>query len=149
MKYPSIPSRNIKWPFPPLTSPTEEKNFIRSLEKKLKPKEYQEMTKIMHVYYLNIISKNETIEFVRKLLAKVPGGEDDFEYISDILEARETDRRRNSCFRPLIDFDYHSSERATHSYVSMPSSYPTLCSTRVGLSKEILNSKWISIPRGS
>lgn len=111
----------------------------------MKPKDFQELTKIVHIYYLNVISKGEVIEFIKKIV----GSEDDFEYITDILEARETDRRRNSCFRPLIDFDYHNAERGTHSYVSMPKSYPTLCSTKVGLPKDILNSKWISIPRGS
>lgn len=28
-------------------------------------------------------------------------------------------------------------------------SYPILCSTRVGMAKDILNAKWLSIPRGS
>ena len=67
----------------------------------------------------------------------------------DIVESREADRRRNSCFKPLIDLDFHNSIRASHSYVSIPSSYPILCSGKKDKTEEILNDKWISTPRGS
>ena len=76
-------------------------------------------------------------------------GEDELESMIDIVESRESDRRKNSCFKPLIDLDFHNSIRASHSYVATPSSYPTLCSGKNEIHKQILNDKWVSIPRGS
>ena len=98
------PNLRKLWPYPTLTSPGEEKNFIRSFDKKIKPTEYNELVKIIHIYSLNIISKNEVVDLVKMIV----GPDEDFEYLADILEARETDRRRNSCFKPLIDYDFQN-----------------------------------------
>lgn len=50
--------------------------------------------------------------------------------MKDIAESREIDRRKYSVFRPLPDGDFHLLERATHSYVRMPSTYPNVCTER-------------------
>ena len=55
--------------------------------------------------------------------------DEDLESVSDILEYREVDRRRNSCFKPLIDHEANYS-RDTHSYVAMVPTYPTYWSKK-------------------
>ena len=83
-KVKEYPNLRKLWPYPTLTSPGEEKNFIRAFEKKLKPADYTELVKILHIYALNIISKNEVVELMKKIV----GSDEDFEYLVDILEAR-------------------------------------------------------------
>lgn len=73
----------------------------------------------------------------------------DFPAIKDLLESRETDRRKNSDFRPLNDMFFVNFERATHSYVKMPALYPSYCSHNNAFLKEVLNKKWVSVPTGS
>ena len=55
---------------------------------------------------------------------------EDLEAMKDIIESRETDRRKYSVFRPLPDGDFHCLERSTHSYVRMPETYPNTCEGR-------------------
>lgn len=45
--------------------------------------------------------------------------------------------------------DFTNVERATHSYVKMPEIYPHYCSNTTNFLKEVLNKKWVSVPRGS
>ena len=50
------------------------------------------------------------------------------ECVKDILDARETERRKQSVFRPLNDTNFVNSERPSPSYVATPSRYPIRCS---------------------
>ena len=69
--------------------------------------------------------------------------------MKDIIETRETDRRKLSDFRPLNDLDFSNYERPSPSYVTMPVLYPNICRGRNTFYKEILNQTWVSVPHGS
>ena len=90
----------------------------------------------MEIYQLGIISKDEVVEQISGKFSDL-----DLVPLKDIVETRETDRRRNSVFRPLNDMDFSNFERATHSYVKMPGIYPHFCSgdNSNNMFKEVLN----------
>jgi histone deacetylase complex regulatory component SIN3 len=71
------------------------------------------------------------------------------DYLRDILDARETERRKNSDFKPLSDMNFSNFERASPSYVSIPRYYPIRCSGKSNDVKLITNDKWVSVPYGS
>ena len=56
----------------------------------------------MHIYALNIITRNEVFE----LLGAVTLEPIYMECVKDILDARETERRKQSKFRPLNDTNF-------------------------------------------
>ena len=82
--------------------------------------------KVLQIYHLAIITKEEMISMASFLPTE------DLEYFKDIIESRETDRRKYSVFRPLADGDFYLLERLTHSYVCMPRTYPNICSGKNG-----------------
>jgi histone deacetylase complex regulatory component SIN3 len=71
------------------------------------------------------------------------------ECLRDILDSRETERRKNSVFRPLNDMNFSNCERASPSYVTMPLYYPTASSAKPEWIKSITNERWVSVPYGS
>ena len=108
--------------------------YLRQLESSLDPTKYENLVKLIEIYQLGIISKDETLEIVKGNF-----GEEDVIALKDLIESREADRRRSCSFRPLSDMDFSASERATHSYVTMPDIYPHFCSGNNQLSNEVLN----------
>ncbi len=60
--------------------------------------------KVTKIYYLNIITRNEAFE----LLAGVPLDELYMECLKDILDSRETERRKTSDFKPLSDMAFNN-----------------------------------------
>lgn len=135
-------------PRPVITSfsnSSEERAVIRQVEKSVDEQTYQYIIKLTHIYYLNIISRNELFE----LLANVQVEEIQLDYLRDILDARETERRKNSDFKPLSDMNFSNFERASPSYVSIPRYYPIRCSGKSNDVKLITNDKWVSVPYGS
>lgn len=105
-------------------SVNEEKIIFKNLEKKIPSDLYDQVIKVIHLYHQSIITKDEIFELLKFIPAE------DLEYMKDIAESREIDRRKYSVFRPLPDGDFHLLERATHSYVRMPSTYPNVCTER-------------------
>lgn len=85
---------------------------------------YTYIVKIIKIYYLNIITRNEAFD----LLANLQVDELYMECVRDIIDARETERRKMSVFRPLNDMNFSNAERASPSYVSIPIYYPIICS---------------------
>ena len=75
--------------------------------------------------------------------------EEELEFLKEIIENRESDRRRLSLFKPLNDLDFSNCERPSPSYVLMPLSYPNKCKGRIGIFKNILNDIYVSVPHGS
>lgn len=76
----------------------------------------------MRLFYLNIITKNEVFEMLNAYEM-----EEEMDFLKEIVETRETDRRRLSLFKPLNDLDFSHCERPSPSYVAMPNSYPNRC----------------------
>jgi histone deacetylase complex regulatory component SIN3 len=72
-----------------------------------------------------------------------------FDFLRDVLDTRELDRRKQSIFKPLSDTNFSSYERPSPSYVSTPVTYPTKCSGKTAEIRAITNDKWISVPYGS
>ena len=66
-----------------------------------------------------------------------------------MIEQRLFSRRKNSQFKPLNDIDFAKHQRFTHSYVEIPKFYPNKGSNFSELSKEVLNTKIVSVPHGS
>jgi histone deacetylase complex regulatory component SIN3 len=124
---------------------SEERAAIRQVEKSVDEQTYQYIIKLTHIYSLNIISRNELFE----LLAHVQAEEVQLDYLRDILDARETERRKASDFKPLSDMNFSNFERASPSYVSIPRYYPVRCSGKSSEVRLITNDKWVSVPYGS
>ncbi|EGR27481.1 ubiquitin carboxyl-terminal hydrolase family protein, putative [Ichthyophthirius multifiliis] len=73
-----------------------------------------------------------------------------YEYFKDLVECRESSRRKaNTCFKPLNEIDFNTHQRYTHSYVYMPKYYPKNCSNSDYLSKQVLNTKIVTVPMGT
>lgn len=135
-------------PRPPVTTftnPSEERALLRQLEKQIDEQTYNYIIKIIKIYYLNIITRNEAFD----LLANVQVEELYMECVKDIIDARETERRKMSVFRPLNDMNFSNAERASPSYVSIPIYYPIICSGKSNEVKLLTNDKWVSVPYGS
>ena len=98
----------------------------------------------MRLFYLNIITKNETFEMINVLEM-----EEEVEFLKEIIETRESDRRRLSQFKPLNDLDFSNCDRPSPSYVLMPSSYPNRCKGKDDFFKQFLNDVYVSVPHGS
>jgi histone deacetylase complex regulatory component SIN3 len=69
--------------------------------------------------------------------------------LRDILDSRENERRKVSCFRPLNDMNFSNYERASPSYVAMPPYYPIRSAGKAEWIKGITNENWVSVPHGS
>jgi len=83
------------------------------------------------------------------MLANVQADELYMECIRDIMDARETDRRKHSEFKPLNDMNFNNYERASPSYVSIPPTYAVRSSGKSIEVRAITNDKWVSVPYGS
>jgi histone deacetylase complex regulatory component SIN3 len=71
------------------------------------------------------------------------------ENLKEILETRELDRRKTSVFKPLGDINFSTYERASPSYVTIPTYYPIKCSGKTISIRLVTNDRWISVPYGS
>ena len=148
VKVQPIKNNTIKPPLPyygGILTPSEEKAIFRQISKLLDEESYGHIIKVIKLFHLNIITKNETYE----LLAPIQLEEYYFDFLKDILETRETERRKISVFKPLNDMNFSNSERATPSYVTFPEYYPIICKFRNEALKKILNDQWVSVPHGS
>ena len=96
---------------------------------------YALIVKVAKIYTLNLITRNEAFE----MLAGVQVDEAYLECFRDILDSRETERRKMSVFRPLNDMNFSNCERASPSYVTMPSYYPISSSSKPEWIKAITN----------
>ena len=131
-------------PFTAIASTDDEKFIFKHLEKILDQKTFGSLIKIMRLFYLNIITKNEIFEMINVLEM-----EEEVEFLKEIIETRESDRRRLSLFKPLNDLDFSNCDRPSPSYVLMPNSYPNRCKGRSGIFKTFLNDIYVSVPHGS
>lgn len=75
--------------------------------------------------------------------------EEEVEFLKEIIETRESDRRRLSLFKPLNDLDFSNVERPSPSYILMPNSYPNRCKGKTDFFKQFLNDVYVSVPHGS
>jgi hypothetical protein len=66
---------------------------------------YQELIKILDLYFHNIITRFEFCELVGSIVGIDLAG------FKDITQSREIDRRKSSTFKPLSDIDFHISRR--------------------------------------
>lgn len=106
---------------------------------------YRDILKVVKIYVLNLITKREAFDLLSKA-----GLEDlHLENLKDMLESRETDRRKNSFFKPLGDINFSSYERASPSYVTLPFFYPVKSSGKTPEIRAVTNEKWITVPYGS
>lgn len=101
--------------------------------------------KVVRIFYLNIISRNEAFE----LLAGIQVDDLYLECLRDILDTRETERRKVSVFRPLNDLNFNNAERASPSYVVIPPYYSVTSSAKPQWIRSITNESWVSVPIGS
>ena len=115
------------------------------MEKQCDPAIFTHLVKLMKIYALNIISRNELFE----LLGSIELDPNYMEFVKDILDARETERRKQSVFRPLNDTNFTSIERPSPSYVPTPSHYPITCSGKTPFIRALLNDQLVSVPYGS
>lgn len=71
------------------------------------------------------------------------------ECLRDILDTRETERRKTSVFRPLNDLNFSNAERASPSYVVIPPYYSVASNAKPVWIRAITNESWVSVPYGS
>ena len=118
---------------------------FKQVEKNMDTWRYRVFLKIIELYTLNIVTRNETVD----LLEEVGIDKVNFDNIKEILESREHDRRKKSAFKPLGDLNFSNAERPSPSYVNVPPVYPIYCSSKTQAIKALTNDKWVSVPYGS
>lgn len=116
----------------------------------LRPHYCTYLNKLLHVYSECIITGNELVDLIEGALTKTAfkSQDDTFvksrEFLIQLLKAtlvkyREFNRKKFTIFKPLADQDFSTSLRTTHSYVAMPSIYPSFSSAEDEMGKQLLN----------
>jgi len=116
-------------------------------------RQFHFISKLLHLYLECILTKTEVLEQLAEVSQvqqlQMPAQEEVFHMLKRLVEQTEFARRKLSFFVPLSSIDFSKKQRFTHSYVSMPASYPKECSCASAFSRSILNELIVTVPRGT
>ena len=112
---------------------------------------WAEFIKTLDMYAQEILSRNDMLGYVERLLGKNSELFDQFKCIIAAIGAPDAPAHDDSWHSvPLSEIDFSRCRRCTPSYRALPRDYPNPpCSERSEEEMKVLNDTWVSLPVGS
>ncbi|KAL3786130.1 hypothetical protein HJC23_010704 [Cyclotella cryptica] len=112
---------------------------------------YAEFIKTLDMYAQEILSRNDMLGYVERLLGKNRDLFEQFKCIITAIGAPDAPAHDDSWHSvPLSEIDFSRCRRCTPSYRALPRDYPNPpCSERSEEDLKVLNDVWVSLPVGS
>lgn len=112
---------------------------------------YAEFIKTLDMYAQEILSRNDMLGYVERLLGKHKDLFEEFKRIINAVGSPDAPTHDDSWHSvPLSEIDFSRCRRCSPSYRALPRDYPNPpCSERSEEEAKILNDTWVSLPMGS
>jgi paired amphipathic helix protein Sin3a len=112
---------------------------------------YAEFIKTLDMYSQEILSRNDMMGYVERLLGKRKDLIEEFKRIINAVGSPDAPTHDDSWHSvPLSEIDFSRCRRCSPSYRALPRDYPNPpCSERSNMEKSVLNDVWVSLPMGS
>lgn len=112
---------------------------------------YAEFIKTLDMYAQEILSRNDMLGYVERLLGKHKDLFDEFKRIINAVGSPDAPTHDDSWHSvPLSEIDFSRCRRCSPSYRALPRDYPNPpCSERSEDESKVLNDVWVSLPMGS
>lgn len=112
---------------------------------------YAEFIKTLDMYAQEILSRNDMLGYVERLLGKHKDLFDEFKRIINAVGSPDAPTHDDSWHSvPLSEIDFSRCRRCSPSYRALPRDYPNPpCSERSEEESKVLNDVWVSLPMGS
>ncbi len=112
---------------------------------------YAEFIKTLDMYAQEILSRNDMLGYVERLLGKHKDLFEEFKRIINAVGSPDAPTHDDSWHSvPLSEIDFSRCRRCSPSYRALPRDYPNPpCSERSEAEAKVLNDVWVSLPMGS
>ncbi|KAL7534835.1 hypothetical protein ACHAXR_006109 [Thalassiosira sp. AJA248-18] len=112
---------------------------------------YAEFIKTLDMYAQEILSRNDMLGYVERLLGKHKDLFEEFKRIINAVGSPDAPAHDDSWHSvPLSEIDFSRCRRCSPSYRALPRDYPNPpCSERSEDEVKVLNDVWVSLPMGS
>lgn len=112
---------------------------------------YAEFIKTLDMYSQEILSRNDMMGYVERLLGKRKDLFEEFKRIINAVGSTDAPTHDDSWHSvPLSEIDFSRCRRCSPSYRALPRDYPNPPSSeRSDMEKSVLNDVWVSLPLGS
>jgi len=112
---------------------------------------YAEFIKTLDMYAQEILSRNDMLGYVERLLGKHKDLFEEFKRIINAVGSPDAPAHDDSWHSvPLSEIDFSRCRRCSPSYRALPRDYPSPpCSERSEDEVKVLNDVWVSLPMGS
>ena len=112
---------------------------------------YAEFIKTLDMYAQELLSRNEMLGYVERLLGKHKDLFEEFKGIINAVGSADAPAHDDSWHSvPLSEIDFSRCRRCSPSYRALPRDYPNPpCSERSEMEEKVLNDTWVSLPLGS
>jgi len=112
---------------------------------------YAEFIKTLDMYAQEILSRNDMLGYVERLLGKHKDLFEEFKGIINAVGSPDAPTHDDSWHSvPLSEIDFSRCRRCSPSYRALPRDYPAPpCSERSTEEAKVLNDVWVSLPLGS
>ncbi|KAL9182866.1 hypothetical protein ACHAXT_004145, partial [Thalassiosira profunda] len=112
---------------------------------------YAEFVKTLDMYAQELLSRNEMLGYVERLLGKRKDLFEEFRRIVDAVGSPDAPAHDDAWHSvPLSEIDFSRCRRCSPSYRALPRDYPAPpCSDRSAMEEKVLNDVWVSLPLGS
>ncbi len=112
---------------------------------------YAEFIKTLDMYAQEILSRNDMLGYVERLLGKHKDLFEEFKRIINAVGSSDAPTHDDSWHSvPLSEIDFSRCRRCSPSYRALPRDYPNPpCSERSEDESKVLNDIWVSLPMGS